>query len=78
MTLWVGAAWDKVCKKPSAMWRYFEKMGALMSTDGFGDDKIKPTKLPEGVVSCTFVDAVADARERAEGKALQQTALQQA
>jgi hypothetical protein len=76
MTHWVSSAYKKVCLKYSALRRYFEKTGALMTTNGAGDGLICPVKLPDGVEKYTFEDAVKDAEERAEGVALTAARLQ--
>lgn len=57
MTHWVAAAKARVDKKLYSLWRYFEKTGALITTDGSGDDKIEMPKYPEGVTSCDYDEA---------------------
>ena len=69
MTQWVSAAYAKVCAKYDSLRRYFVETGALMTTNGVGDDLICPVTLPEGIDRYTFEDPVKDAEERAEGVA---------
>jgi hypothetical protein len=63
MTQWVAAGKAHVDKKYYSLWRYFEKTGGLMTTDGTGDDKIEMPKYPDGVTSFDYADDEASQRE---------------
>ena len=66
MTHWVAAAKARVDKKYYSLWRYFERTGALITTDGSGDDKMEMPKYPDGVTSCDYADNEASQREVGE------------
>ena len=66
MTIWAANAKARADKKHYAMWRYFERTGALISADGSGDDMITMEKLPPGVPTYVFADPELEARELAE------------
>lgn len=47
MTHWLAAAFKKATAKHDALWRYFERTGALMTVDGSGADKLKLEGKPK-------------------------------
>jgi hypothetical protein len=47
MTHWLAAAVKKANSKHEALWRYFERMGALITVDGKGADKLKLEGKPK-------------------------------
>ena len=63
MTCWVAEAKERVDKKYYSLWRYFDKMGGLITADGSGDSEICPTKLSDGVTNYVFQDPAAEAKE---------------
>ena len=63
MTEWVAVAKARVDKKLYSLWRYFEKTGALITTNGTGDEKIKMPKYPKGVDAFCYANEEASKRE---------------
>jgi len=72
LTCWVSAEKKRAGLKYYSLWRYFEKTGGLITTegtDGTDDDKTQPTKMPEGEEH-SFVSPTAEANEIEEAAKL--------
>ena len=58
ITHWVKRSWEKIHRQPDyrrRLWRYFEKTGCLITTDGSNDDKINLEGLDHYSVPRPFV-----------------------
>ncbi len=61
----LNLAFKNLFSKYSTLWRYFEKTGGFMKTNGVGsNNKISFVTLPGGLVEYAFMDAVKEAEER--------------